>query len=176
MSGPLSWVDLSEMDSPWPGHWLLGGDVPADQTAVVAIHGNWNEWSATRLGADALLQANAITVALCRVPPERTDEALPAALEACDLRVRIGASAQQGSGRPGPRWNQDCDNEDQARGWVEMLATRVHRNAAAALACARTIRLTARVTESQGLVVESLTYAMLQAGTAHRQWLAGRSR
>ena len=175
MSCRTIWLDLVELDSPWPGPWLLGGDVPLDQAAVVAIRGTWEAWSATHMDPDALLQANAVTLGLCRMSPDQAHDVLPAALAACDLRVRIGATASQQLEQSIRQWNQDCDSEDQARGWVEAMAGRVHRHGPAALACARTIRLTARLTEGQGIVVESLTYAMLQAGAAHRQWLAGQS-
>lgn len=49
-------------------------------------------------------------------------------------------------------------------------------NSDAAVVAAQTLRRTAALSLADGLLVESLAYAVLQAGPEHRRWLAGRGR
>lgn len=175
MPGRASWVRLSELDLPWPADWARGSNVAADQPSVQVIVGTWEEWAATLLSEEVLLQANTLTIALCQVAPGFPGKALPASLEGCDLRIRIGAPATPNSGSACRHWNHVCVTDKQAQAWVDTMTTRIHDHGIAAISCARTLRMTARMPELQGIVLESVTYSMLQAGSAHRQWLSGRS-
>lgn len=56
------------------------------------------------------------------------------------------------------------------------LLAGVEANPDAAVVAAQTLRLTAALGLADGLLVESLAYAVLQAGPEHRRWLAGRGR
>ena len=70
---------------------------------------------------------------------------------------------------PDPVWDVATDDPDPATRGIEAAPM-------AAVVTAQTLRLTETLTPAEGLVVESLAYATLQAGPEFARWLATRGR
>ena len=73
------------------------------------------------------------------------------------------------AGAGGAAWDVVADDPGPALAGAEA-------NPDAAVMAAQTLRRTAALSLDDGLLVESLAYAVLQAGPEHRRWLAGRGR
>lgn len=163
VNGPplLLRIDLAAVPSPA----VLAAQVAhecAGETVFVVLEGSDDDW--LRLSAAASFPAvmaglPALTVGLARGGSAQ----LPGALVRCDLRARVGPAAPADWTIAGT----DADVADRLRAWEAAFTA---PRAVAALTAARLVR----EPTANGLFVESLAYSTLQAGDAHRDWLARR--
>lgn len=176
MGSGVVWLEVAALESRWEESLRLAADSKSARVPVLALQGHWNAWRSAARGVDALLAVNAVSIAVCEGSPSGGVESLPDALAACDLRVIISdPDAEQGGAISG-HWNRIVHARSAAQDWIGDIASRIRTAGPAALVCARTLRLTARSPVVQGLVIESMAYALLQGSARHRQWLAGRMR
>jgi hypothetical protein len=140
-------------------------DATHERKGLVVIEGTLREWQDAAKGADLLRDLAAVTIGVC-TSTEDSPCPLPAGLAACDIRILLGSQP-----RDAAEWNHVCQRSDQIEALVETLAGYIGRGRLAAVSCARTLRLTASLPPRDAVVVEALTYSMLQAGPEHAQWL-----
>lgn len=138
-----------------------------DRTPMLCIEGSLQEWEAAASSAQTLRQLCAVTIGICVNDAAPKACPVPVALKACDLRVLI-AGERSGDNA----WNRVFATGAGARAWASHLERSLAGRGPAALTCARTLRLSAEVSELDGLVLESLAYSLLQAGPDHQRWLS----
>lgn len=138
------------------------------RSLLICVEGAASEWAAASMATAAALRGTcAVTIGLCLDAGPGIAGELPAALEACDLRLLVGDA-----GNRGEPWNGVHATAAEARSWVEALDRRIGELGLAAVICARTLRVTSERAAADGLWIESITYSLLQTGQDHDQWLA----
>jgi hypothetical protein len=132
-----------------------------DVGGVVIIEGSTSDWLSA--AAEDVNCVPAVTIGLVRDP--RGDP--PPAAAACDLLAAVGEGLGGGWSIAGSESDVDT--------WLAAILTQLARAPLTATALARTLRLTARLTGDDGLVLEALTYSILQGGPEHQRWLDTRA-
>jgi hypothetical protein len=128
--------------------------------ALIVLDGSAAIWE--RLPDDLVRSIAAVTIAVVRNGGSEP----PVAAAACDLCAIV-------DGVGGARW-QWHGGASELDGWIDAVAMRVDSSPLAATVLARTLRVTESASGTDGLLVESLAYSVLQAGPEHQRWLTKR--
>lgn len=135
---------------------------PTARPAVVVVDGSVDEW---RSASGWMPVAGSIVLGVVRAG----DELVGPLACCCDLRALLGGRASDSRD-----WNLHAAAESDVDVWIRAIERAVEERPLAAGALAGCLRVTSRVAPSDGLVVESLTYSMLQSGPEHSSWLTSR--
>lgn len=156
-------LSTAEIDT---ARWAL----PGEALPVAVIDGTMDGWIEAGRDADALRNAPAITIGLCRHEGLPAGAGPPTALQACDLRALVGSDSSAHG------WNRASSDEAEIERWLDEIVGGVEHAPGATLVTARLLRLTEESAPSDGLVFEALAYSVLQAGPEFAAWLEARRR
>lgn len=133
------------------------------QPTVVVVEGSVEEWRGARMWSPI---GGTIVVGLVR----GGDDWVEGLAGECDLRALCGGRAID------PRhWNLHATTESEIDAWIGAIERSLAERPLTAGVLAGCLRVTTRIAASEGLVVESLAYSMLQSGPEHQSWLHSRT-